>query len=199
MNIVQIGTNKAYDNMSSIVYKYSVEDICKLIMVEPFSYHNLNIKKCYEKYTNKLYIENIIITPEIEHKAKENIWYHELDATHGNAYELASLNKEHASHIRSNYNIKDMKSLEIECLTINELFNKYSIYNIDILYIDTEGFDDKLIYSIDFNKFLIKQIFYENLHINANQLREFLISKNYKVFESIAEDPYADRAELCHQ
>lgn len=198
MNIVQIGTNKAYDNMSSIVYKYLPEDICKLIMVEPFSSHNLSIKECYKKYANKLYIENIIITPDIKHKTTEHIWYHELDATHGNAYELASLNKEHASHIRSNYYTKDMKSLEIECLTINELFEKYGLYNIDILYIDTEGFDDKLIYSINFNKFLIKQIFYENLHIDANKLREFLILKNYEVFQSITEDPYADRAKLCH-
>mgnify|MGYP003333746143 CR=1 FL=1 len=197
MNIIQVGTNKAYDNLSTIINKYSNNEINKLIMVEPFAYHNKSIEACYSNFSNKLYIENIVITPNENHDPTENIWYHHDDSVHSNAYELASLNKQHASNIRSNYQINDMKSLELPCLTLNELFNKYDTQTIDILYIDTEGFDDKLIYNINFDFFIIKKIFYENLHIDANKLREFLISKNYLIKQSIQEDPYADKAILC--
>ena len=196
MNIVQIGTNKAYDNMSDIVHRYSNLNITCLVMIEPFIYHNDSIKKCYSEYLNKLFIENIIITPDQEHKDKESIWYHELDATHGNAYELASLNRQHSLNIRSYYDINGMTTLELNCLTLNELFQKYNLETIDILYIDTEGSDDKIIYSIDFNKFIIKEIFYENLHIDKEKLRDFLILKNYSIEESTENDPYADRTIL---
>ena len=196
MNIVQIGTNKAYDNMSTIVNKYSNLQIKNLIMIEPFEYHNDSIKECYSAYLDKLYIENIIITPDSNHNEKEHLWYHELDATHGNAYELASLNQQHCLNIRSYYDIKGMTTLESSCLTLNELFQKYNLEIIDILYIDTEGFDDKLIYSIDFSRFIIKEIFYENLHIDKEALRNFLILKNYSIEESIDDDPYADKAIL---
>jgi hypothetical protein len=41
--------------------------------------------------------------------------------------------------------------------------------------------DEKIIKSIDFNKFYIKKIYYENLHINNEELIRFLESKNYHI------------------
>lgn len=197
LNFIQIGTNKSYDHMSQLIHKYRPYDIEKIIMVEPFAYHNNSIQNCYIKYLDKLYIENIIITNDNNHPKNLDIFYHSLDQDHDNAYELASLNKNHSINIRSYYLEKDIKTLNCQCLTINELFKKHNMSHIDILYIDTEGFDDKIIYSINFDQIVIKEIFYENLHINKYLVHDYLQTKNYKIETSVAEDPYADRAYLC--
>lgn len=194
MNIIQIGTNKSYDYLTTIIKSYEAAKIQKIILVEPFSYHNDSIMNCYKEYTNQLFVENIIIVPEKHHNKQEKIWYHELDSVHQNAYELASLNPQHASRIRNHYKTEDMKFNLIDCYNINELFRKYDLSHIDILAVDTEGFDDKIIYSIDFEKYNISTIFYEYLHINKYLIQKFLENKGYWVDHSITEDPYTSRA-----
>lgn len=194
MNIIQVGTNKAYDHLSDIVKSYKPEKINNIILVEPFTYHNSSILDCYKKYQNKLFIENIIITPNNHHEKQEKIWYHELDTKHSNAYELASLNPSHAHNIRNNYQIADMKYNLMDCYTINELFDKYHLSNIDILAIDTEGFDDQIIYSLDFKKYNITTIFYEHLHIDKYAIWDFLKNRDYEIEHAIPIDPYTDKA-----
>lgn len=195
MNIIQIGTNKANDNLTAIVKNIDVSRISLLLLVEPFVIHNPSIEYCYKDYKNILAIENIIISPNIEHNNTEKIYYHEEDFNYLNTGELASLNSRHTLNIRSHYDESGMKYSEIETLNINELFDKYQLTKIDILYIDTEGCDDKIIYSINFNKYNINQIYYEHLHINKYDLREFLIAKNYKIVSDIAGDSYSELAE----
>lgn len=194
MNIVQIGTNRAYDNLATIIHQYSSEIIDNLILVEPFSLHNPSIRSCYAKYTDKLHIENIIISDSVI--ATNKLWYHPNDLTHQNAAELASLNKQHSINIRSYYKADEVVGLELPNLTINQLFDKYNLQKIDILYIDTEGFDDKIIYSINFDKYYISTIYYENLHIDRDKLRSFLAKLNYKIDINTNNDPYCDLAIL---
>jgi hypothetical protein len=194
MNIVQIGTNRANDNLTSLVYTYNSEDIDLLLLVEPIPIHNETIKSCYSKYASKLHIENIVISDRSDKTIK--LWYHPDDLLHSNAGELASLNKQHSTNIRSQYSINDVVYLECKNSTINKLFDKYSLLNIDILYIDTEGFDDKIIYNINFTKYSIKNIYYENLHIDIEKLRNYLKSINYDIEINTINDLYADKATL---
>jgi hypothetical protein len=70
---------------------------------------------------------------------------------------------------------------------LNNLFNKYNLTNIDILYIDAEGLDDLLIQSIDFNLFNINEIYFEHIHINESDLTNFLKLKGYTITRDIAQ------------
>lgn len=194
MNIVQIGTNRANDNLTTIVNDYAVEDIDLLLLVEPLSIHNDTIRTCYAKYIDKLYIENIVISDKNDETIK--LWYHPNDLLHTNAGELASLNKNHSINIRSQYSINDITYLNCPNMTINNLFNKYTLSTIDILYIDTEGFDDQIIYNINFSKYHIPTIYYENLHIDRDKLRNYLKTINYSIETNTLNDPYADKAVL---
>lgn len=194
MNIIQIGTNKADDYLSTVVKGHHPNQINNLILIEPFDYHNENIKRCYQDYSKQMHLENIIITPDDIHPKQTKIWYHELDSQHSNAYELASLNPGHAHNIRNNYSTNDMKYKLLDCYSINELFDKYNLLHIDILAIDTEGFDDQIIYSINFSKYDINTILYEHLHIDKYKLHTFLQNNGYIMQHPLPEDPYTDKA-----
>ena len=191
MIAVQIGSNKGYDDFTELLIHKNVE---KLILVEPFEEHNESLRRCYSNIEN-LYIENIIINDD-PNKYSESIFYHEEDANHGNKFELASLNKLHSLKIRSNYNETGIQERKLNSMTINQLLYRYNIVEIDLLFIDTEGFDDKIIESIDFTKFVIKEIYYENLHINSEKLREFLSQKNYTVHPNVGYGGWSDFAKL---
>ena len=81
-------------------------------------------------------------------------------------------------------------------MTLNQLLYRYNIREVDVLFIDTEGFDDKIIESINFNEFKIKEIYYENLHINVEKLRGFLRDNNYTVQSGIGFGGWSDCAKL---
>jgi FkbM family methyltransferase len=180
--VVQIGANRGNDHLTELLKDKKIE---KLILVEPFEEHNNSLQNCYFDKKNFV-IENIIITDKDDIGECE-IYYHEEDSTHENKFELASLNKKHSLNIRSHYNESGLKFRTLPCLTLMNLFKKHNLKKIDILYIDTEGFDDKLIKSIDFENILIEKIFYENLHINKSEIREYFINKNFEVIESVDE------------
>ena len=64
-------------------------------------------------------------------------------------------------------------------MTVNQLFDKHQMKKIDYLFIDSEGLDEVIIKSIDFDKYEIDQIYFEGLHINVHSTVEFLFNKGY--------------------
>jgi hypothetical protein len=83
---------------------------------------------------------------------------------------------------------------ELDSITVNNLLLKHKIDTLDILFIDAEGMDSEIIKSIDFNKFDIKKIYYENLHINNQELIIFLESKNYFINEGQLSNGWTNEA-----
>lgn len=191
MIAVQIGANRGYDHFTQLIQD---KHVSTLILVEPFADHNNSLQTCYSNIKNK-YIENIIISSDNVSETK-TIYYHEQDGYgYGNALELASLNKQHCFNIRSQYEQSGLREIVCTNLTINKLFEKYSLSTIDLLAIDTEGHDKDIIQSIDFTKYIIKELYYENLHSDMYELRPFLSSKKYKINENVFEG-WSDHAIL---
>jgi len=176
MNIIQIGTNKGYDDITPLVKEYS-SILDKFIAVEPLSVHHPSIKECYKEIP-QLIIEEIAIVPSPKEE-KFTFYYHTEDHP---GYEVSSTNKEHIlKHVIFNPKLTEdgIVELQVDCLTLNQLFEKHNLVDIDILYIDAEGLDFDLIKSIDFNKFNIINLVYEHLHINGEKAIKFLESKGY--------------------
>jgi len=191
MNIIQIGTNKANDDVTVIVEQYS-SVLNKFITVEPLFVHHQDIKECY-KNIPQLIIEEIAVTPTPT-KEKLNFYYHKED---GPGFEVASTNKEHIlKHIIYNPKLTEdgIVELKVDCLTLNQLFEKHDLINIDVLYIDAEGLDFELIKSIDFDKFNIVNIIYEHLHINGEEAIKFLESKNYDTIRNYGHNGWSHAA-----
>lgn len=172
MNIIQLGSCIGNDDLTTMIGDKQPE---LLVLVEPMSIHNEKILKCYEHITNK-HLENIAIS--ISGDSEISFFYHEND---GPMYEVASTNIQHI--LKHGYNSNGIKELRVKCLTITELFQKYNLRKIDILFIDTEGIDDLIIKSIDFEKYDIDEIYFENLHLTQNDIYDFLEKKGYNVIK----------------
>ena len=171
MNLVQIGTNQANDDFTNLVKKLDKNEIKKLILVEPLESCNQQIKSCYSGYD--FILENLVINVDSSIK-KEKFFVSKYNW-------LSSLKK---SHIEKHKTNEEPIEIEVDSITLNDLFDKHDINKIDVLFVDSEGMDDKLIMSIDFNKFDIEQIYYEDIHIDNKNLINFLENKNYSVTKS---------------
>jgi FkbM family methyltransferase len=168
MNLLQIGTNIANDYFSFLVKSIGNEKIKNLILIEPQKSCNPQIHQCYIGYDFNL--ENIVINLD-ETIKKETFFISKYNW-------LSSLKKEHIENHKTN---ETPIKVEVDSITLNSLLDKYSITDLDILFIDSEGMDDKIIKSINFEKYNIKKIYYEHVHINNESLVDFLEKNGYVV------------------
>jgi FkbM family methyltransferase len=193
MNIIQIGANRGNDDVSELINN---QQPTKLILVEPMKLHNEALNNFYHWVNNK-FIENVVI--DIEGGKDVEFFYHENDAPN---YEISSLNKEHFlkhSHIGSpNFPSfhEGIKSFFIKSININDLFRKYELNHIDILFIDAEGHDDEIIKSIEFDNFKIGKLYFENLHIKDDNIYNYLEGKGYKITRQVGHNGWSSLAEF---
>lgn len=182
MNIVQVGVNRGNDHLTTLIQN---ANITSLILVEPFSVHNEYIVECYSKFTNYI-IENIAIVPT-EEQTELQFYYHINDHPY---FEVASIDKnhilKHGATVHGALDESGLRTIDVKCLTLNKLFDKHNLTDIDILYIDAEGFDDVLVRSIDFGKYCIKEIYFEHVHIDFKAICDFLSTKGYRVKQNVA-------------
>lgn len=183
INIVQVGAHKGNDDLTRIIKNFKFDEISKLILIEPQKEFNQDLEYCYSGYNFS--IENIVITSD---STESKVTF--FSCVEDKNKEISSISKEHLfKHNQTNF-----VETEIECTTINGILIKYEIDNLDILFIDAEGFDEYIIKSIEFDKFNIRKIYYENLHVNNFELKSFLISKNYKINENILTNGWTNEA-----
>lgn len=70
--------------------------------------------------------------------------------------------------------------IEIDCLNINDLLQKYQVEKIDYLSIDVEGAEEKILRSIDLNHIYINVITAENAD-NDKSLRLYMKERGYTI------------------
>jgi FkbM family methyltransferase len=158
MKIIQIGSNNGNDSVRQFITE-NQNNIDLVVLVEPIPFILDQLKENYKNFNN-IFIENIAISDdEFE---KFTLYYEE-----GSNYELSSFRKQHL--IDCNCSLEKIKSIDVDCLTINQLFEKYNIDTLDYLHVDTEGLDVHIISSIDFNKFKINNIIFEIIHADGTQ------------------------------
>lgn len=183
MNLVQIGVNVAHDDFTNIVnqLKNNNNVIDKIILVEPLKECNESIINCYSNYN--YFLENIVINGD-ETKKNETFLVSQANW-------LSTLRK---GHIEKYHDNETPQQRTIESMTLNELFKKHDLKKIDILFIDTEGWDDVLIKSINYDIYDIDTIYYEDFHIDNESLINFLNQKNYEVKKADFSDGYSSVA-----
>ncbi len=177
MKIVQLGTNNGNDH---------VRDLCKsynpalVVLVEPFSRHNNEIEENYKDIEN-VYIVNKAVVAEKTEKA--TLYFTELDGKVRGpecSYLVTSIMKSHLN--RHGYEDENIETFTADAITISELFDMFNLTEINYLFIDIEGIDFDVLKTIDFNKYKIKCIQIEHLHLDKKELDTFMRERNYKAY-----------------
>lgn len=87
---------------------------------------------------------------------------------------------------------------KVTTYTFNDLCEKFNIIHFDFVSIDTEGSEESIVKSIDFNKITIDVFSIEN-NYKENGIEEFLISKGYELYHKIGPDDIYLRKEAKKQ
>ena len=184
-NIIQIGAN---DGKSDDFLRSSINIDTNLLLVEPIKVAFEKLQKNYSGYKNVKFINKAIdvvtgkknifsVNPkyydfyEKKYKSKDVSWL----------TVLASFHREHLEYhgIKSNH----IQSVEIDCINFKELIEQYDYQKLDLLVVDTEGYDDVLVTNFIQNTYIRPIIILEWIHIKKNkaeELIELLKSNNYK-------------------
>ena len=175
MNILQIGCNTGNDHVLEYVTN-NQSNIDKIILVDA-SLESINkCKITYANIPNCIFIHGAVVTDNSESVEL-------FVPSHDGSSEHASMNFDHLVQ----HNHVDINKASVPAINILKLLDQYE--PIHRLYIDTEGWDTKIVNSIDFSKYKIPYLFFEYIHsdgpgiISWNFKREVktLLEHNYKV------------------
>lgn len=76
-----------------------------------------------------------------------------------------------------------MQRIEVNGMTFSTLLRKHKVQKLDVLQIDTEGYDFDIIQMLDFTNIIPAIIRYEHTHIDRLACREYLAARGYQCFE----------------
>jgi len=167
---VQIGANDGvmYDQIFQIVMKYDLPGI----LLEPIDDYYQKLKENYQNNSN------VVIVRKALHPTQKKAIIYRLKKDHPfhEAYNgIASFNLNHLLKWKDPRktpqkwlipNIDDYIILEeVECITFDTLLLDYGVKKIDLLQIDTEGFDFEILKMINFNRIKPSIVRYEVEHL----------------------------------
>lgn len=188
---VQIGAHDGFTNdpINRYVKRYSWRGL----LVEPVKKMFDRLKSNY-RYQKGLIFENVAVSTKNEVKKLYKIrqgaegvpdWCDQISSF---MPEVILRHEKLVPSIREN-----LIAEETVCVTLNDLLQKHRIKNIDLLQIDTEGFDFDIIKSLDFNVFRPRIIRYENFHLRGQDKEECaaLLKKNGYFIINLGEDTVA--------
>lgn len=168
------------------------------IMIEPVNYV---FKRLVAKYgeLERFILENVAIAEINGNKdfyyLEESgddlpVWYDQLGS-----FSLSTIMK-HADFI-SDLD-KRIKITPVECITFQTLCDKKAVKNIDLIHVDTEGFDYEILKLIDFQKYRPTLLIYEHKHLSETDKAaacSLLVDKAYEVIEVNSNDTAAASSE----
>ena len=180
--IVQIGANDGvrFDELRKFIVK---SDKIKALLVEPISEYFSNLKNNYKEQRNIL-LENSAISISGEDKLmfKVDKKFYELYSDH--VYGISSFKKNHL--LNHGVRNKHIVSEKINTIKIKDLLKKHNFQDLDLLYIDAEGYDGEIILDFIQNVETRPILVFEYIHINHKVFKKvikMLEQNNYKILK----------------
>lgn len=186
LKFLQIGANdgKRFDP----IFEFVSVNHNKLegVILEPIKdYYN-------ELLTNYANYKNIVTVNKAIHNELKETTIYRLDKAKEHlapefAKGIASFNQHH--HEKTNIPLDFMKAETVSCTNLNDLIQNYKLQNVDVVVIDTEGYDYHIIKAMDFNQIQPKVIHFEHglksktMSLDQyKELKNLLQNNNYQIF-----------------
>ena len=172
------------DPIADIMHRYGWSGI----MVEPVPYI---FSKLQANYADRegVALENSAIASE--NGTRDFYYLKEADDPTGLPAwynQVGSFSLEHLLKLKPQIlGLEDLLVKEsISCLTFEKLLEKYQCHQVDMIHVDTEGYDYEVIKMIDFDVIRPKAILYEHIHLHDGLKEEsvrYLKEKGYETVE----------------
>lgn len=194
---VQIGANdgRKTDPIYNFVSKYNFSGL----LVEPQKNAFENLRQNYKDNDNLIF-ENVAISDKDGHRPiyaiKRSFQGVFEKHTGGNPTGISSFDKEHVGKYLKrgmgdyfkDKQVEDyVDEMQVQTVTFGTLMRKHNIKAIDLLQIDTEGFDFEIIKMIDFDEYPPKLINYESAHLSVKDRADceiLLRNKGYQLLRN---------------
>ncbi len=162
---IQIGSNDGISN--DPIHKYIIDYKWKGILVEPVKFLFAKLKSNYINNQSQLVFENAAIS----NKDGKAIFYSIRESDDPNTpfwySQIGSFNK---NVLLSHKDSGDFENLiiaeEINAISFATLLAKHNVDKVDLVHIDTEGFDFEILKLIDFKKLNLNVVIYEYVHLS---------------------------------
>ena len=168
--LIQIGSNDGIidDFIKKIIEKNNLSGLLVEPAPEPFR----KLKENYKK------LENISLINKAMDKNNSNKDFYIVDVTfqdkyHKNISVLSSFNKDHL--IKWGVNKKHIKTIEVECINWHNLLEDFNFQDVEIVCIDTEGYDHILIENLINETKVRPVIVFEWVNIPNDEFKKILI------------------------
>jgi len=184
--------NQSFDPINKLIKKYDWAGL----LIEPLkSVFNNYLKPLYNN-NSKIRLENVAISDSIGQRKLYKISFSESRWATGLSSFIKEVIEKHIDSGRVALKAKEEDILMpsnkneyitheiVECVTLDYLINKYNIKKIDLLLIDTEGFDYEIIKLVNFDKIKPNLIYFEHKHLSTSDYKSslmFLKIKGYKL------------------
>jgi FkbM family methyltransferase len=185
---IEIGSNdgEQHDHLRPAI----ISQPWRGIMVEPVPYVFERLRRNYGG-VDRIALENVAIAD----RDGRMPFYHVVDASEGERERLpdwydaiGSFSREAvASHAREIPDIEErIVRTEVPCLTFDSLCRKHGVERLDLLAIDTEGYDWEILQRIDFAARRPRLLLYEHYHLgreDRGRCRARLEEAGYETME----------------
>lgn len=174
-HILKIGAYKG--NVPNDILYNNILSNTKIIFVEPIIPYFYELK---ENYNRKYQSNSFIYLNEAlgDKNEKIKLYYPSKSNNFSNLpwwiEQLASQNRE---HFRNHGYDLDLDVMKINTITLNQIISKFNIQTLELLIVDTEGYDFKILMNLDFNLIKPQYIQFENMHLSGYKTR----GENYNI------------------
>mgnify|MGYP001162268114 CR=1 FL=1 len=184
-HVIQVGAN---DGKSDDFLRSSINEDTKVLLVEPIESAFLDLKNNYSNFNNVEFINKAI---DIK-KGKKKIYsvnpanydYYKKKYQSKDVSWLTVLASFEESHlINHGVKLKHIHSTDVDCVTFNDLIKQYNFNQLDLLIIDTEGYDNVLVKNFIEDTNIRPIIIFEWIHMKKDEAKniiELLEANNYK-------------------
>jgi len=185
IQVVQIGSNDGIsgDTLNKLIQK---NKLWHALFVEPVPQLFQLLEKNYGSST-RFKFENSGINETGENQIFYMIGdeaYHSIPELSEEYKQIGSFSRAHVEKLANNELQKYIIELDVSCVSLNELLVKHEISTIELLQIDAEGYDWKILSQLNLHTYHPIIILFESVNLDDDEKKEALVylTKKYHVF-----------------
>ena len=179
-SLIQIGANDGlrFDVLNEYIKKQKIESL----LVEPIPFYYSKLKDNYSEYSF-VKLEKSAVSKKSGTISMYTVKKDHLDKYDDHIKGINSVNKKHLKkhNVRSNH----IEKISVECLSPKDLLKRYEIDNLDLVFIDAEGYDGEIVIGfldyINFQPIIIFEFIHIEYDLFINVIKK-LDEKKYNYF-----------------